>query len=72
MRYNTYRVILNRKAEYLADPIGSDIVKPRFFRNCEGGEKQPAYRIIRRRSGWQLVEKDSNHSDLSNGGLIWI
>ena len=34
------------KTEYLTDPIGIDIVKPRLFWNCEGGVKQTAYEII--------------------------
>ena len=34
------------RTEYLKDPIGIDIVKPRFFWNCEGGSKQTAYQII--------------------------
>ena len=39
------------KVEYLASPIGIDIVKPRFFWNCEGCEKQSAYQIVCKRSG---------------------
>lgn len=39
------------KLEYLSAPIGIDIVKPRFFWNCEGGEKQTAYRIVCTRNG---------------------
>lgn len=39
------------KAEYLKAPIGIDIEKPRFFWNCEGGEKQTAYRIVCVRDG---------------------
>ena len=35
--------------EYLHAPMGIDIVKPRFFWNCEGGKKQTAYRIVCRR-----------------------
>ena len=38
------------KVEYLKEPIGIDFVKPRFFWNCEGGEKQTAYQIICKRS----------------------
>lgn len=34
------------KTEYLADPIGIDIDRPRLFWNCEGGIKQTAYQII--------------------------
>ena len=39
------------KVEYLKEPIGIDIVKPWFFWNCEGGEKQTAYQIICKRAG---------------------
>ena len=34
------------KTEFLTDPIGMDIEKPRLFWNCEGGIKQTAYEII--------------------------
>ena len=32
--------------EYLTQPLGIDIEKPRFYWNCEGGVKQTAYQII--------------------------
>ena len=34
------------RTEYLVNPIGIDIVKPRLSWNCEGGVKQKAYRIV--------------------------
>lgn len=34
------------KTEYLSDPIGIDIDRPRLFWNCQGGIKQTAYQII--------------------------
>lgn len=34
------------KTEYLKDPIGIDIDRPRLFWNCEGGIAQTAYQII--------------------------
>lgn len=37
---------VNLKTEYLKEPIGIDIVKPRFYWNCEGGARQTAYQII--------------------------
>ena len=37
---------VNLKTEYLRNPIGIDIVRPRFSWNCEGGSKQTAYQII--------------------------
>ncbi len=33
------------RTEYLCDPIGIDIQKPRLHWNCEGGRKQTAYQI---------------------------
>ncbi len=37
---------INLKTEYLKNPIGIDIIKPRLFWNCEGGVVQTAYRIL--------------------------
>lgn len=34
------------RVEYLKDPVGIDITKPRLSWNCEGGVKQTAYRIV--------------------------
>lgn len=34
------------KTEYLFDPLGIDIDRPRLFWNCEGGVTQTAYQII--------------------------
>ena len=34
------------RTEYLSEPIGMDIPKPRLFWNCEGGTTQTAYQII--------------------------
>lgn len=34
------------KTEYLSNPMGIDIDRPRLFWNCEGGIKQTAYQII--------------------------
>ena len=36
----------NSKVEYLTDPIGIDIVRPRFSWNFDSGKKQRAYQII--------------------------
>lgn len=36
----------NLKVEYLTDPIGIDIVRPRFSWNFDSGKKQMAYQII--------------------------
>lgn len=33
------------RTEFLTDPIGMDIAKPRLFWNCEGGIRQTAYEI---------------------------
>ena len=37
---------VNLKTEYLRNPLGIDIVQPRFSWNCEGGVKQTSYQII--------------------------
>lgn len=33
------------QTEYLTEPVGIDIVKPRFYWNCTGGLSQIAYQI---------------------------
>lgn len=37
---------IHLQTEYLTEPVGIDITKPRFYWNCDGGIKQTAYRII--------------------------
>ena len=37
---------INLKTEYLVNPLGIDIRKPRLFWHCQGGTKQTAYRIL--------------------------
>lgn len=37
---------IHLRTEYLENPIGIDIMPPRFYWNCEGGVKQTAYQII--------------------------
>lgn len=39
------------RVEYLSQPLGLGIAKPRFYWNCEGGEKQTAYQIVCNREG---------------------
>lgn len=36
---------INLKTEYLIDPMGIDMPRPRLFWNCAGGKLQSAYRI---------------------------
>lgn len=43
------------QVEYLTTPLGTDIEKPRFYWNCEGGKTQTAYQL--------KVEKD--------GEILW-
>lgn len=38
------------RTEYLKDPVGIGIRKPRFFWNCEDGKRQSAYRITAKRA----------------------
>ncbi|MBR4470557.1 MAG: family 78 glycoside hydrolase catalytic domain [Erysipelotrichaceae bacterium] len=40
---------INIKTEYLKDPIGIDILRPRFSWTCDDGVKQSAYQIICRK-----------------------
>ena len=42
---------INLKTEYLKDPMGIDLQKPRLFWSCEGGVKQTAYRIVAQTDG---------------------
>ena len=37
---------IHLKTEYLKEPLGLGIATPRFYWNCEGGEKQTAYQIV--------------------------
>ncbi|MCM1057320.1 MAG: glycoside hydrolase family 78 protein [Firmicutes bacterium] len=39
------------RTEYLKEPMGIDIIKPRLMWNCEGGVSQTAYRIVAREDG---------------------
>ena len=51
------------KTEYLDNPIGIDIPKPRLYWNCEGGTMQTAYRIIAKSDGnvvWDTGKVDSS------------
>lgn len=59
---------INLKCEYLHNPIGIDIQKPRLSWNCEGGVKQSAYRIVATSNGktvWNSgkVCSDSMHAE---------
>ena len=51
------------RTEYLTNPIGIDIPRPRFFWNCEDGIKQTAYRIVARTGGktiWNTGKVESS------------
>lgn len=37
------------QTEYLTEPLGLGIAKPRFYWNCEGGVRQTAYQIVCKR-----------------------
>ena len=39
-------IAIRLRTEYLQNPIGIDILRPRLFWNCEGGIRQTAYEII--------------------------
>lgn len=53
---------VNLKTEYLENPLGIDIVNPRFFWNCIDGVTQTAYQII--------VIKDNGNELWDSGKVI--
>ena len=55
------------RIEYLKEAIGIDVVKPRFFWNCEDGQKQTAYRIVCTRDGVTLWDSGKVPSDTMTG-----
>ena len=57
------------KTEYLNNPIGIDVKRPRLSWVCEGGKKQTAYRIIAK-DDEQNVIWDSGKTDSSKMHLI--
>ena len=46
------------RTEYLKDPLGIDIRRPRIFWNCEGGVKQTAYEIVTAEGSLGKAETD--------------
>ena len=52
------------RTEYLKNPIGIDIRKPRFFWQCEGGKKQSAYRITARRKTFGNVSAEKKTAEM--------
>ena len=59
---------VNLKTEYLRNPLGLDIVKPRLSWNCEGGRKQTAYQIIAKVNG----ETVWNSGKIESASMIHI
>ena len=62
---------ISLRTEYLVNPIGIDIRHPRLMWNCDGGTKQPAYRIVAKSDGetvWDSgkVASESMHADYTN------
>ena len=55
------------RVEYLKEPLGIDIRKPRFFWNCEDGQKQTAYQIICKRAGKTIWDSGKVQSDTMTG-----
>ena len=51
------------RTEYLIDPLGVDFKRPRLMWNCEGGERQTAYRIVTDKWDSGRVESGSMHAD---------
>lgn len=56
------------RTEYLVDPIGIDIVQPRFFWTCENGLTQTAYRITAHRNGELVWDTEKTASSMTT----WI
>lgn len=54
---------INLRTEYLKNPLGIDIQKPRLFWNCEGGRKQTAYCIVCMSDGKTVWDSGKIHSD---------
>lgn len=51
------------RTEYLKEPLGINVVIPRFYWNCEGGKEQTAYRIVAKLNGkeaWDTGEVESS------------
>ena len=64
---------INLKTEYLKNPIGIDIVKPRLFWTCCGGVKQTAYEIVTRKNGqpdWESGKTVSSSMHCTYGGSL--
>ena len=58
------------RTEYLKNPIGIDIRKPRFFWQCEGGKKQSAYRITARRKTFGNVSAEKKTAEMEED-IVW-
>lgn len=60
------------KTEYLKDPIGISISRPRLFWNCEGGERQTAFQIVAADDGgtplWDSGRVESGSMRVQWGG----
>lgn len=37
---------VNLKTEYLRDPMGIDVERPRLFWNCQHGRRQTAFQVV--------------------------
>lgn len=57
----------NLRTEYLINPIGIDIRKPRFFWHCAEGIAQTAYQIVAKSSGEVVWDSDKVHSSRMAG-----
>ncbi len=54
------------RCEYLKDPLGIDVQRPRLMWNCEGGVKQTAYQIVTESWDSGKVESDSTQASYPN------
>ena len=51
------------RTEYLREPLGIDIREPRFYWNCEGGERQTAYQLVAKAGEDVLMDSGKVLSD---------
>lgn len=63
---------IRMKTEYLYNPVGIDVARPRFFWNCSEGRKQTAYRIVAKNDEgevlWDSERVNSNSMRAEFGG----
>ena len=62
---------ISLKTEYLNNPMGIDIIYPRFFWKCDGGIKQTAYHLIAKNGDKICWDSGKVHSSKITG-IPWL